>query len=191
MMHEAFRDWAAYLWAAVTLFWLLASLRVKATVRNESSGSRTLHIIVIIAAFFLIFARLHVLGPLDAQIVPPSFAGDAIGLAATLAGLVFAVWARFVLGRNWSGTVTMKQGHELVRNGPYRFVRHPIYSGFLLAALGTALIHGRGRDFVGFGLAFLGWWLKSRTEEKFMVELFDGEYVEYRRQVKRLVPYVI
>lgn len=191
MTDEAFRDWAGYLWAALALLWLLAALQVKTTARTESTASRWLHIIVIVAAFSLIFARVQGLGPLDAHIVPVSLLTDVVGLALTAAGILFAIWARFVLGKNWSGTVTVKQNHELIRTGPYRFVRHPIYSGLLLAALGTAMIHGRVRDFVGFGLAFLGWWLKTRTEEKFMVELFDGEYLKYRKQVKGFIPYIV
>jgi protein-S-isoprenylcysteine O-methyltransferase Ste14 len=191
MTHEAFWDWTGYLWITVGLLWLLTSLRSKATIRKQSIGSWLLHTLIMVSAFYLVFTHMLNLGPLDARIISSSPAADAAGLAGTAVGIAFAVWARFFLGGNWSAAVTMKQDHELVRNGPYRIVRHPIYSGFLLGLLGTALIHGRGRDFVGFGLAFLGWWLKSRTEEKFMVELFDGEYIEYRRQVKRLVPYVI
>ena len=190
MTHEAFLTWADYFWVVVALVWLLAARQLKATVRIESRQSRWLHIALIVAAFSLIFARVP-LGLLDARIVPISLVSDVVGVALTAAGVVFAIWARFVLGRNWSGTVTVKENHELIRTGPYSFVRHPIYAGLLLAALGTALIHGRVRDFLGFGLAFFGWWLKSRTEEKFMVELFGGDYIQYRKQVKRLVPYLM
>lgn len=66
-----------------------------------------------------------------------------------MTGLLLALWSRFVLGRNWSAAVTVKQGHSLVRNGPYAIVRHPIYSGFLLALLGTAIARGTVGAFIG------------------------------------------
>jgi protein-S-isoprenylcysteine O-methyltransferase Ste14 len=146
---------------------------------------------VILFAFYLVFSEAPRLGTLDAYLILPSLAKDAAGLAVTAAGIAFAAWARFSLGKNWSGTVTMKQNHELVRKGPYEIVRHPIYSGFLFAALGTALIHGRVRNFVGVGVAFFGFWLKSRLEEKYMLELFDGEYVKYKKEVKGFIPRII
>jgi protein-S-isoprenylcysteine O-methyltransferase Ste14 len=96
-----------------------------------------------------------------------------------------------MLGSNWSGTVTVKQNHELVQSGPYAIVRHPIYSGFLLGALGTALSVGEARGLIALALAFVGWVAKTRVEEQFMVEQFNGDYVRYRREVKRLIPFVL
>lgn len=109
---------------------------------------------------------------------------------ATVAGHALAVWARFTLGRNWSGNVTLKDGHELVERGPYRFVRHPIYTGLLLALLGTAA----GRDsllaFVGFGLVAVGFTIKFREEEKLLTGHFGAQYTEYAARVKGLIPFV-
>jgi protein-S-isoprenylcysteine O-methyltransferase Ste14 len=95
-----------------------------------------------------------------------------------------------MLGSNWSGTVTVKQNHELIRSGPYAIVRHPIYSGFLLGLLGTALSVGEARGLIALALAFVGWFVKARVEEQFMVEQFNGDYVRYIRDVKRLIPFV-
>ena len=103
---------------------------------------------------------------------------------------MIAIWARFVLGRNWSGTVTVKQDHELVRSGPYALVRHPIYSGLLLAFLGTAVARGDLAALLGVALAAATLHFKTATEESFMTEQFGAGYMEYKREVKSLIPFV-
>jgi protein-S-isoprenylcysteine O-methyltransferase Ste14 len=108
----------------------------------------------------------------------------------TFLGVAFATWARLQLGGNWSSSVTIKQGHTLVRRGPYTIVRHPIYTGLLLATLGVAIIVGEYRGLFGVGVLFLAYWLKSSREERFMLEQFDGEYRQYQGQVKALIPYI-
>jgi protein-S-isoprenylcysteine O-methyltransferase Ste14 len=112
------------------------------------------------------------------------------GFAITVAGVAVAIWARLYIGRNWSGTVTVKQDHELVRNGPYALVRHPIYSGLALAILGTALAVGEVRCLLAFVLVVFEFKRKSSLEERFMIEQFGAKYVRYRREVKALVPFV-
>jgi len=104
--------------------------------------------------------------------------------------VVVAIWSRFYIGRNWSATVTVKEGHELIRSGPYSVVRHPIYSGFLLALLGTAIYMGQVRGLVAVGLAMIVWKIKSLREESFMQSEFGEQYVQYRRHVKGLVPFI-
>ncbi len=69
-----------------------------------------------------------------------------LGMGLTAVGIAFALWARLWIGRNWSGTITIKDQHELIQRGPYSLVRHPIYTGLLLAFLGTALVHGEVSD---------------------------------------------
>jgi protein-S-isoprenylcysteine O-methyltransferase Ste14 len=130
-------------------------------------------------------------GPLAWRLLPAWPAIAWTGLALTVIGCAFAIWARLSLGRNWSGTVTVKEGHQLMRRGPYAVVRHPIYSGGLLALLGTALVVGELRGLLGVALAFLGWGTKLRLEEAFMSEQFGAEYTRYRREVKALIPFVL
>jgi len=154
-------------------------------------GSRIVQAIPVIAGFYLLLVRGRWPGWLSRQIFPDSPAALRIGLALTFAGIAFAVWARLWIGRNWSGTVTLKENHELVQTGPYSLVRHPIYSGFLLAFLGTAIVQGELRALLGFPLVVLGWWLKLRMEEAFMSEQFGNAYLEYKRRVKALVPFVV
>ena len=107
------------------------------------------------------------------------------------AGLGFAVWARRCLGRNWSGIVTVKQGHELIRSGPYALVRHPIYTGLLLAILGTASAIGEWRGLIAFVLITAGFVLKLRIEEDFISETFGEQYARYRAEVPALIPFIV
>jgi len=100
------------------------------------------------------------------------------------------MWARYCLGRNWSGMVTIKEDHTLVRHGPYRLARHPIYTGLSFTLLGSALVFGELHCLIGAALAFFEWKRKSLIEERFMIEEFGRDYLEYRREVKALIPFV-
>jgi protein-S-isoprenylcysteine O-methyltransferase Ste14 len=177
-------------WAAVAIIWIATSLSSKRTIRTQSVGSRLAHLGLALLAGLLMGGSGPWKPVLGWHVVAKSSVSANIGLALTLAGLSFAVWARFVLGRNWSGTVTVKQDHELVRSGPYVIVRHPIYSGFLFALLGTAIARGVIGAFIGMLIAALALRLKSLTEESFMIEKFGSHYTTYKREVKSLIPFV-
>jgi len=186
-------DWT---WSAVGVVWLVSALTVKKAARREAAGSRLLQIAIMAAVFVLLFPSLLrryelPLGPLSSRFVPESPAIAWTGLALTIAGCAFAIWARLLLGGNWSGSVTVKQDHRLIRRGPYAIVRHPIYSGFLLGMLGTALALGQWRGIAGLALAFIGWHMKSRKEEAFIVAQFGEAYTAYRHEVKAFIPFVL
>jgi protein-S-isoprenylcysteine O-methyltransferase Ste14 len=104
---------------------------------------------------------------------------------------LFAAWARVTLGRNWSATITVKQDHDLITSGPYRFVRHPIYTGLLLGLAGIAVARGEWRGVLGVVLAFGAFWRKLRIEERWMREQFGGAYDEYSRRVAALIPRIL
>ena len=124
-------------------------------------------------------------------LTPRTDTTQIIGAAICLAGLLVTIWARRTLAGNWSSDVTFKQGHELVKAGPYRFVRHPIYTGLLLMCLGSALDIGRLRGWLGLVLVFVGFWIKLKQEETLMLQHFPDDYPAYRKQVKALVPFVV
>jgi protein-S-isoprenylcysteine O-methyltransferase Ste14 len=105
-----------------------------------------------------------------------------------MAGCLFAIWARLILGANWSGTAKVKRGHELIVKGPYRFVRHPIYTGIITACIGTTLAIGEWRCIMGLIVVFLGLVLKMTQEERLMIATFPQAYPQYRRRVKALIP---
>jgi protein-S-isoprenylcysteine O-methyltransferase len=175
----------------VGIVWAIGAVITKRTTRIEAAGSRVVQIVLFTAAFFLLFSARARLGPLAWRFVPESAGSAYAGLALTIAGAAFAVWARVFLGGNWSSSVTIKENHTLVRTGPYSVVRHPIYSGFLLAVTGTAIAAGEARSFLALVLIFVAFRLKLQVEEGFMIEQFGAEYEEYAHHVKALIPFVL
>jgi protein-S-isoprenylcysteine O-methyltransferase Ste14 len=171
----------ATLWLAWLAYWLVAALNVKRTQRRERFRSLLLNRApLVIGAFLLAFER-QPLHWLSARFLPRSMAFYWIGLLMLAAGL----------GRNWSGIVTVKRDHELIRSGPYALVRHPIYTGLLLAILGTAVAIGEWRGLIAFALIAAGFVIKLRTEERFMSETFGEQYARYRAEVPALIPFLV
>ena len=128
---------------------------------------------------------------LNRRFLPDGDWGFWSGAAVTACGLLFSVWGRRHLGANWSQEVTVKKDHELIRSGPYRLVRHPIYSGLLLGFLGSAIALGEWRGVVAVALVFGTLWNKLRMEEKWMRLQFGEAYEIYSRQVAALVPFIL
>lgn len=175
------------LWLLFVLVWTVAALNSKRTIRRQDPSSRIVQAALSVLGFWFILQPWRV-PPLDLSIVPPDPVVRFCALLITAAGIALAFWARFAIGSNWSGTVTLKENHQLIRTGPYRLVRHPIYSGILLAVCGTAIGYGRLPCFIGVLVIFLGLWLKSKTEEQLMIQQFGAQYLEYQRQVSALIP---
>ena len=188
---NAFYELAGIAWMAFGAFWLFMALRTKRAVKRQSRWSRLLHIGIGALAFWLLFSQVPSWGLLGRPFVASTAWVWAAGGALTCAGIALAIWARVLLGRNWSGAVTIKQDHQLIRQGPYAALRHPIYSGMLLAVLGTALVVGRVRGLAAFVLVFVMFLAKSRIEERFMVEQFGEVYRDYRRRTSAMVPFVL
>ena len=176
------------LWLLWLAYWFIAGRNVKPTQRHESVASRASHIVPLIVGVVLLWPEKLPLGLLSGRIFPPSRASYLAGVAVVAAGLAFTVWARIHLGRNWSGTVTVKQDHELVRDGPYRHVRHPIYTGLLLAFIGCAIARDEWRGVLGVVIICAGFLRKLRLEERWMTEQFGTAYRRYMADVPALVP---
>jgi len=180
----------AVAWIAALIVWLIGSMTTKATVRSQSGTSRLLELAPILIGVLILRGNRFLLRSLSARFVPATPLWQDIGVALTVAGVAFAIWSRFYLGRNWSAKVTVKEEHELIRTGPYSVVRHPIYSGFLLGILGTAVYSGQWNGLVALALILISWKIKTAREESFMESEFGEQYVQYRRDVKSLVPFV-
>jgi protein-S-isoprenylcysteine O-methyltransferase Ste14 len=184
-----YRHVILWLWCAWALYWYITAARTKTTVRRESLGSRLAYVVPgIVGGVLLGWPSLRG-GCLAERLWPRSFTACWIGLALLCTGLAFAVWARVALGRNWSGSVTVKEGHELIRSGPYAYVRHPIYTGLIAALLGTAVTLGTVRALLGVVIIVIAFVRKLRTEEGFMNETFPDEYPRYRAEVPGLIPF--
>jgi protein-S-isoprenylcysteine O-methyltransferase Ste14 len=175
-------------WTAFAVVWLIGALRTKGTQERAPLTSRLAYGIPVALGAYLMFSDNLPWAPLYARVIPKSMVVDALGILLTTAGIAFAIWARFYIGQNWSGAVTVKVGHELVRGGPYRWVRHPIYSGILLALFGTAVARRQVIGFIAVAFFLLGFLIKSKIEERLMRKTFGDQYVEYSRSTGALVP---
>jgi protein-S-isoprenylcysteine O-methyltransferase Ste14 len=177
------------LWVIWALYWIVAARSAKPVRRRE----RVLWRVVFIAQALL---TAVLLGPhrwpgwLGSNLIGGGWVRFWIAVAVTTAGLALSIWARRTLGGNWSGSVTLKENHELVKHGPYRWIRHPIYSGVLLMILGTALASGRAQGLLAFMIALIAIYLKSRVEERWMESEFSVRYSVYRKGSWALFPFV-
>jgi len=179
------------MWIGWLIYWCVAARDVKNTVRTESLSSRLLHIVPLILAVLLLGAQKVPVALLRERFLPLAEWPFWLGLLITAAGMLLSVWARLHLGRNWSGLVTIKEGHELITSGPYALVRHPIYTGLLMAFLGTAVAIGDWRGLLALAMATVALWRKLRFEERWMRQEFGDAYAAYSRRVAALVPFIL
>jgi len=178
-------------WIAFLVYWNIKAADAKTTQRLDPRVSRLLRLLAYLIAILLLAIPRIPLPWLYVQVSPSGFWPFWLGAAVTVAGLLFAVWAREHLGRNWSRSVTIKADHELIATGPYAVVRHPIYTGTLAGFLGMAIAVSQVRGFLAFALIFLALWVKLRMEEKWMRSQFGETYAAYARKTAALVPYLI
>jgi protein-S-isoprenylcysteine O-methyltransferase Ste14 len=178
------------LWLVFIVFWIAMARRGKAVAARESGFSRLSHYLPLAVAIYLIAAPHLPIAVLDNRFVPLSLWPVRLGAALTLAGVAFAIWARMLLADNWSSDVTLKRNHELIVAGPYAFVRHPIYTGILVALAGTALAVGEWRSALAVALAAGAFWRKLKIEEALMRRQFGEAYARYAARVPALIPFV-
>ncbi|MGB6486161.1 MAG: isoprenylcysteine carboxylmethyltransferase family protein [Steroidobacteraceae bacterium] len=179
-------------WLAYGGVWLLTAFRLKPVARVSDSRSRMWEMLILVGAAELLFGTAPKIALLDARCLPALAGLMGTGIALTAAGAVFSIVARLYLGQNWSATATIKQDHQLIRSGPYGLVRHPIYTGTLIAAIGTAIALGEIRDLLALPLVIVGFRLKARSEERLLMSNFGDRYAAYRREVRgAIIPYLL
>jgi protein-S-isoprenylcysteine O-methyltransferase Ste14 len=177
-------------WIIFLVFWLVAARSTKSTAEQAGWHGWLAYRLPLAIAIALLMSSFGI----PALEMPMIASTPMIRILAGLlcvTGLLIAIWARAALGSNWSSSVTLKQDHELVTRGPYRFVRHPIYTGLLFMLLSTALISGRFGAMAGLAFGFIGLWIKLRQEEALMMRHFPADYPIYKAHSKALVPFLL
>lgn len=177
-------------WIIFMGYWIVSALRTKAVAERQSPSSILAHRAPLtLGGILLWYPKLP--DSLSLAVTPQTGALRTIAAIVCVLGLLVALWSRWTLAGNWSSTVTFKKGHELVEAGPYRFARHPIYTGILLMCLASAIAAGRLRSWLGFLFLCAGLWIKLKQEESLLVRHFPDEYPSYRTRVKALVPFLL
>ncbi len=174
----------AILWTIFIVYWIVSAVSVKKDVYRRGAWWQRAFIFAIAA-----FALTNFVPMWRKPLFPQSPVLGIVALLLTASGIFCAVWARVHLGANWSSQPALKEGHELVTSGPYRFVRHPIYTGVILAFIGTALINNMLWDIVILLVAIM-FIRRVYVEDGLMARQFPDQYPEYKKQTKALVPFV-
>jgi protein-S-isoprenylcysteine O-methyltransferase Ste14 len=178
--------WA--LWLLFAVYWAIAALNSKMAKRRETWPQRLAYVAPLVAACALLSRAEASRSLLGARVFPLTPAIEWTGVVLVAAGIAFCFWARWHLGANWSGAVTLKEGHELIRSGPYRAIRHPIYTGILLAFLGTAVQIGQVRGFLALVIAWLCFYVKARREESFLAAEFGEGFAAHAQHTGMFLP---
>ena len=173
---------AAWLgWAAI---WMVAAKGAGPAQRREGWRATALYRVPVVTGGILLLASPFVSsGGLPGQLVP-------VGLLLVFTGLAFSLWARRHLGGNWNGRIAVLDGQRLIRSGPYRFVRHPIYAGALLAFMGSAIAVGGWIALAAAPIAAIGLVVKTLREERSLMAHFGKDFATYQQSVPALVPFV-
>ena len=189
MTPESALHLAKWCWMILAFVWIAMAFTIKRAKRRESIVERLQYIGLLAAGFWLLFGRLsQKFAFLGLRLLPSVPIIWWIGALLTAAGVGVAIFARFSLGSNWSGTVTLKEDHELIRQGLYSRIRHPIYSGILLGVMGSGMIQGELRDLLGFLILLASFFIKAKREESFLFEEFGSNFTEHQRHTGMFLP---
>jgi protein-S-isoprenylcysteine O-methyltransferase Ste14 len=175
-------------WMVFFLYWAISALSSKVAKKSESVLARFQRMVPLVVAYSLLFYQVTRVGWLGKRFVADTSAAAVIGVTLTTAGVAFAIWARWHLGANWSAIVSIREQHELIRTGPYRRVRHPIYTGMLLAMAGTALVLGELRGLLAFAITLFAFYWKARKEEAWLTREFGESFEAHAKQTGMFLP---
>ncbi len=178
----------SYIWAAFGIYWLTAGLKGKAAQTQESPRYRLLRLGILAITFALLFWGRAAFGFLGRRFVFESRIVSYAAFSLALAGLAVAVWARVHLGQYWSDKVVLKVDHQLIRSGPYAYMRHPIYSGVLLGVAGTALLLGELRGVLALAILLSNYIIKAKREETILAAQFGDQFQQHMKSAGFLFP---
>jgi protein-S-isoprenylcysteine O-methyltransferase Ste14 len=179
---------AMWCWFVMAGVWLVLSFWRKSVKKRETAEERIRHIAPMLFGYWLLFGRTWTVGWLEQIVIPRTQGVLWSGVLLTALGVAISIWARLTLGSNWSGVVTLKDDHELIRKGPYRWVRHPIYTGMLMGFVGTAFVEGRLRGWVGLAVVLVTFYFKARREERFLRQEFGDGFEAHARDTGMFLP---
>jgi len=181
---------ATVMWIITGVYWFIAAFNIKKAAQKEKIGFRLLHVFLWYIPGLITFFNIIPIKPLTNRLYPQDPMIEYAAFALTILSLSFMAWSRVTLGRNWSGRIAIKEDHELITSGPYKYVRHPMYTGFLFAFLWSAVLLGEVRGFVSFIAVIFGLMIKLPLEEKFIRENFGTAYEAYAQRVKKIIPFI-
>jgi protein-S-isoprenylcysteine O-methyltransferase len=176
-----------YGWLILMFYWIIAGMHTKITVRKETGFSRIVYLLLVIIAFALVYLSRLRIGLLEDRFMSANVYVESAGVIISLLGIGFAIAARWKLGENWSGRVTVKKDHTLVQTGPYALTRHPIYTGIFFGLVGAVIVQGEMRGLIALVFLFTALHMKIVQEEKFMKQLFPS-YKDYANKTRKLIP---
>jgi protein-S-isoprenylcysteine O-methyltransferase Ste14 len=179
---------SAGLWLAMDIYWSIAELKRPQAKSAESTESRRRHGLLTSTALLLIFLPIP---GLTGQFVPDTLTTALVGLGLQIGFTLFYLFARFYLGRLWSGAIRIMEDHELIQTGPYRFLRHPMYTGMLGMFAGTAIVSGQYHALLGVAVGALAYVRKIRIEDRVLSAEFGPVYEAYRKRTAALIPWVL
>jgi len=177
-------------WIVFAVYWLVSAFGRAQAQRKEPRIERLGHVLWLSGAAYLLYSSEPWMGALNRRFLPDWPWIGQLGAWLTLVGIAFAIWARYHLGKNWSGDVTIRQDHKLIRTGPYAWVRHPIYTGMLIALAGTALWVARYRALVGLAMFLVGFRRKANKEEAFLAQQFGSDFEQHRQHTGFFLPHL-
>ncbi len=175
-------------WLVGLVYWIVAARSVNKMVRRDPGWQRLLQLSVAVAGIYLFNSTAAWWGVLNRRFVPWSYWAADADVLLTAAGIAFAIWARNHIGRFWSASVAIREDHQLIRSGPYSRIRHPIYTGILVALIGTALLVGTYRGLLAFALILLSLTFKARREEALLTREFGAAFDDHRRHTGFFLP---
>jgi protein-S-isoprenylcysteine O-methyltransferase Ste14 len=175
-------------WIVFVLYWIVSAIRTRDTLQTESFASRYAILLIEVAGFVLLFRHSAGIGFLGNRFMHRTLASAIVGSILTWMGIGLAIWARYHLAEYWSARITIKEDHQLIRTGPYARLRHPIYSGIVLAAIGSAVVIDQWRCVLGVCLVLIGYCIKARKEETMLTQQFGDAFREHQKHAGFLIP---
>lgn len=183
----------SYIWSIFWIYWILAAIKTRSNVKKESSGQKSIprvtHLMLVIISYVITFFQFKNIFLWD-RILPSYKYVDYIGIAILVISLLFAIWARIILGRNWSGAIQKVEGQRLVCSGPYKYIRNPIYTGIVCGFFGTFITLRSLASIIGFCIILTTYIIKINREQRFLILEFGEEYKKYIKESWALIPYI-